>query len=129
MDNPMVLAPLPGEKLSFGELSIQFLIDEDMSNYVAIHDWMVGLGFPESHEQYRNFMSNRLGALATNELSAAYSDAVLEILNSSNNPIRTISFVDVFPTSMSTVTLQSTTSDTQYLAANATFRYTFYRFE
>jgi hypothetical protein len=124
----LVNAPVPGEKLSFGELSIQFLIDENMANYVAVHNWLVGLGFPQSHDQYKNFISTRTSSLDNNELLAGYSDGTLQILNSSNNPSRSIFFVDMFPTSLSQIQLQSTVTDTTYLAANATFGYTYYTF-
>lgn len=127
-ETPLVNAPMPGEKLSFGDLSVTFLIDETMGNYLAVHDWLVGLGFPESHEQYRNFMSNRLDSISNNDLIAGYSDGVLQVLNSSNTTSRSIRFVDLFPTGLSQVQLQSTTTDTTYLAANATFGYTYYTF-
>lgn len=129
METSLVLTPIPGDKLDFGDLSITFLIDEEMSNFTALHDWIIGLGFPESHAMYRNFISTRLNNLVTNELTAGYSDAVLQILNSSNNPIRTIRFVDVMPVSLSSLQLQSTTQETTYLAGQASFRYSFYKFE
>lgn len=129
MPTPLVAVPIPGEILTFGELSVTFLITDDMSNYIAVHNWMVGLGFPESHEQYKNFINNRTDAVNTNELLSGYSDGVLQILNSSNNVARTIRFTDLFPTSLTQIQLQSTVTDTMYLASNATFRYTTYRFE
>lgn len=128
MGTPLVNTPIPGEKLSFGDLSITFLIDEQMKNYIALHDWMIGLGFPKSHAQYTNFVGSRLDELVLSELSAGYSDAVLQVLDSSNNPSRSIQFVDVFPTALNQITLTSTTTDTQYLAATATFQYTYYQF-
>lgn len=128
-ENPLVVAPVPGEKLLFGDLTITFLVDEQMANYVAIHNWMVGLGFPESHQQYRNFISAHTNELAGNELLAGYSDGTLQILSSSNNVAKTIRFVDLFPTSLSSLQLQTTTMDTTYFASTATFRYTSYKFE
>lgn len=123
IDTPLSTIPEPGDKLSFGDLVLTFLIDEDMMNYVALHNWLIGLGFPESHIQYEQFINGEKPAIA------AVSDGVLQILSSSNNTIRTIRFVDMFPTSLSQVTLQSTTNDTTYIAATATFKYTYYRFE
>lgn len=127
--NPLVNAPLPGEKLAFGDLSITFLIDSDMTNYVAIHNWMVGLGFPQSRDQYKNFISSRTDELNRNELLAGYSDGTLSILNAFNSPIKDIQFINLFPTALSSIQLQSTVSDTVYLAGNANFRYTYYRIE
>ena len=44
--NPFVNRPIPGEIMTFSELSLSFLVDEDMANYKAIFNWMVALGFP-----------------------------------------------------------------------------------
>lgn len=126
--NPLVTTPIPGEKLSFGDLSIVFLIDSQMTNYVAVHNWLVGLGFPQSHDQYKNFISSRTDDLNRNELLAGYSDGTLSILNAYSKPIKSIEFVNLFPVSLSSIQLQSTVTDTVYLAGNANFRYTYYRF-
>lgn len=129
MSTPLVLAPLPGDKINFGDLNITFLIDGDMANYIAIHNWMIGLGFPESHEQYANFLASRTDSLNRNELIAGFSDGNLQILSSSNNALKTVHFIDLFPTSLQSLQMQSTTTETTYLAGNATFRYTYYKFE
>ena len=129
METPLSTIPVPGEKLNFGALDVTFLIDEDMANYIAIHSWMIGLGKPESWDQYRSFIASRVDDLNTNRLTASYSDATLQILGSDNKAVRTIHFVDLFPTSLGQLTLQSTTNDTQYFAGHATFRYNYYKFE
>lgn len=127
LSNPFSIAPVPGDKLDFDDLTVQFLIDEEMNNYISIQAWMVALGFPKNYEQYRKFIGDQRGNLVT-ELAKGYSDATLQILNSSNNPIRTITFRDVFPVSLQSLTLQSTTDSTQYLTGVATFKYTYYEF-
>jgi len=126
--NPLVTVPIPGDQLRFGELGISFMIDENMDNYIAIHNWMIGLGFPESHEQYRNFISNNTDDLARNELVAGYSGGVLHILDSANNSARAIEFVDLSPVSLNQIQLQSTDSSTTYLVGTAGFTYTYYKF-
>lgn len=128
-ENSLVMAPIPGEKLDFGELDVTFMMDENMTNYIAIHNWMIGLGFPESWDQYKNYIAQQTDGLNRNELLAGYSDGNLQILGSDNKATRTIHFVDMFPTSLGQLTLESTTNDTQYLAGRATFKYSFYRFE
>lgn len=126
VSSPFVNYPVPGEKLLFGELSITFLVDEEMVNYKAVHDWMIGLGFPRQREQYRSFVNK--DALAISELYKGYSDATLQVLSSSNNPIRTIFFRDLFPTNLASLQLESTADSTIYLAGTATFMYTVYEF-
>ena len=40
--------PVPGDKLQYGDLDVEFFIDENLENYLQIEQWMRGLGFPES---------------------------------------------------------------------------------
>ena len=42
---------IPGDKLTYGDLTLRFLVDENLENYMAIHNWMTGLGFPESTQE------------------------------------------------------------------------------
>ena len=49
--------PRAGEKLTFGDLTLTFLVDEDLSNYLEIQNWMRGLGFPESLDQIYDWQS------------------------------------------------------------------------
>jgi hypothetical protein len=128
MDSPLTLSPIPGEKPSFGDFTVSFLIDEEMKNYRAVYNWIVGMGFPEDRVQYTNFISGRTNEIATNELVAGYSDGILQILNNNNKPIQSIQFIDLFPTNLQSLVLQSTLSDNQYLVATVSFRYTLFKF-
>ena len=47
--------PLMGEKMEYENLSISFIVDEYLENYISLHNWMVGIGFPENREQFRTF--------------------------------------------------------------------------
>lgn len=129
MATSLVTSHFPGDKPQFGELSVTFLIDEGMVNYIAVHDWLVGMGFPESHKQYADFIKERTDFPTTTPASAAVSDGILQILNNSNNVVKTVRFVDMFPTSLASLQLTSTTNDTTYLAGTASFTYTYYKFE
>ena len=118
--------PQPGDMLDFGVLSITFLIDEDMINYTAIYEWLIGLGFPKLHQQFPNWISQHKSFPRDKDGPASMSDGILQVLNSSNNPVKTIMFYDMFPTSIQSLQLQSTSNDTTYLAGTATFRYTLF---
>ena len=43
---PLKDIPIPGDKLSYDNLEITFLIDENLENYREIHGWLTGIGFP-----------------------------------------------------------------------------------
>lgn len=119
--------PIPGDKLEFGDFVVTFMIDENMENYQAVHDWMIGLGFPDNNQQYTN-MANSAPLNIRSELARNYSDGVLQILNNQNNPVKTIQFKDLIPITLQSLQLQSTANDTIYLAGQATFKYTAYEF-
>ena len=130
---PFSMSGVPGDILTFGDFSINFLVDEDMQNYLAIYNWLIGLGFPESHDQYKDFVSlqsqnqNVDPRLGQNVLN--YSDATLIILGSNNVPVKSIKFIDVHPTTLGTLNFVANASDINYLIGNATFRYTYYSIE
>ena len=70
---------VPGERLTFGDFTLRFLVDENMENYLAVYDWLKGLGFPESGKQYKEVITNSDGQRDTKE---AFCDGTLRILNS-----------------------------------------------
>ena len=45
---PFVDLPMPGTKLTYGNLTMTFLVDENLENFQEIHGWIRGLGFPEN---------------------------------------------------------------------------------
>ena len=49
---------LPGSTLSFQNLDLSFLVDENLNNYKELHDWLIGLGTPESDEQFAGLLSS-----------------------------------------------------------------------
>ena len=40
--------PVPGDQIQFEDLTLQFLVDENMENYLEIHNWIYSLGYPKS---------------------------------------------------------------------------------
>jgi len=125
--NPFSKIPLAGDQIDFDTLRVQFLIDEKMENYKAIHNWIIGLGFPENNSQYTSAIES--GALlGADEVAKSYSDATLVILGNNNVPIQVIQFADCVPESLESITFTSTNQDVQYLIGSVSFRYTYYKF-
>ena len=110
----------PGDRVEYGELPIQFLVDEDMLNYTLIHNWMTGLGFPQSMQQFVDVTTDRNGE---QDLLLQYSDATLKVLNSNYNTIAQLKFWDLYPTSLSSLDFTATDTDINYFVANTTFNY------
>ena len=91
---------IPGEKLIYGDLSIRFLVDEQLENYVAVHNWITGLGFPESPQQFIDKTTDRDGL---RDFQEQFCDGSLHILNSNYNDVAIVKFKDIFPTSITSV--------------------------
>jgi len=114
---------VPGEKLTYGDLTLRFLVDEDLKNYMAIHNWLTGLGFPETMQQFKDFTKNEDGV---SDILQSFSDGSLYILNSNYNTTAIVKFKDLFPVYLTSLEFEATDTDIQYFTAEATFKYTVY---
>ena len=54
--------PLAGDRLVFEDFSLQFIVDEQLENYLAIHNWMKGLGFPNSIQDFKDLVTDEQGS-------------------------------------------------------------------
>lgn len=117
--------PIPGDKLQFGDLNIEFLVDEDLGNYIEIQKWMRGLGYPDSVKEYKDLENQKVLPDNMNR-GSVYSDAVLQILTSNNLTNFQINFKDIFPTSLSTLTYSAEETDVNYFKASVNFAYLIY---
>ena len=121
------MLPTPGDMIEFGDLSLRFLVDENLENYMQIQNWIRGLGFPEQISQFAELEES--GLVQGNYLKDRqniYSDGTLQVLTSSQIPNFQIVFQDLFPYSLSTMTFDATDTDIQYFTADVSFKYTIY---
>lgn len=116
--------PLPATTMEYDDLRLTFMIDEDMVNYISLYEWMTGLGFPKTTDQYRNLTQDENDS-RINHLREV-SDGDLTILNSNYNQNVIVRFKDLFPIELTSVEYDTQISDIQYLSAQATFQYTIY---
>ena len=114
---------VPGDKLTYGDFSLRFLVDENLVNYMAIHNWITGLGYPESTDQFKSLTTNSEGET---DLLEQFSDGSLHILNSNYRTVATVKFRDLFPVSLSSLDFEATDTDVSYFTAEVTFKYTIY---
>jgi hypothetical protein len=90
----------PGETLSFDSLSMRMAIDETMTGYTELLNWMV-----------------------QNETKLEVHDMILSILSNSNDSNKQIQFSNVFPVSLAGVEFSTNNSSIEYLQTDITFRY------
>ena len=117
--------PVPGDKIEFGDLNLRFLVDEDLMNYMEIQNWIRGLGFPESLQEFKRLEDEAVGSVVSDG-DNIYSDGTLQILSSNLVAKFNVNFKDLFPVSLSTITFDATDTDIDYFTAEATFKYTIY---
>lgn len=118
---------IPGDKIVFSDLSLRFLVDEDLQNYMEIQKWIRGLGYPEYVGQYAELeKQSSFGERFSQTAPNIYSDGTLQVLNSSSVANFQVIFRDLFPFSISTLTFDAKLTDIQYFTADVNFKYTIY---
>ena len=122
--------PRPGEKIDFEDLTLTFLVDEDLTNYMEIQNWIRGIGFPESLDQIYDFQQDDtltvMNKALKNQGINLYSDGSLLILNNVNLPKFKVIFDGLFPYALSTLEFDATQTDLEYFTAEVSFKYNIY---
>ncbi len=123
--------PQPGEVIEFGDLTLRFLVDENMENYIEVQNWIRGIGFPETLDQIYDLQEDTEGVARPdlqNNMNI-YSDGTLIVYDSLSNPNFKIHFENMFPYSLSTLQFDATLPDTEYFTAEVSFKYDIYNIE
>jgi|TARA_B110000971_G_scaffold188073_1_gene197624 hypothetical protein len=123
-----------GDTVNYEPLEISFSVQENLSNWREIHDWMVGIGFPENTAQFADAISDAKATRTsvpsrTANVSTLQSDATLMIMTNKNNPTVKVNFKNVYPTSLSGVSFDTKDTDAQNLTATMTMNYDYYNLE
>ena len=143
---PFKSIPMQGDQLTFDNLTINFIVDEFLENYLSLHEWMTAIGFPKTRKQFSDFKTNtsntpaavRSGASTSTDIgdvqkpspnNALFSDATLTILSNKNNPIVNVLFRDLYPVAMSALEYDQAATDVEYLSASVDFAYQIYEIE
>ena len=116
---------VPGDKLQYGDLSLRFLVDENLENYMKIHNWLRGLGYPETTKDYKDYMTDDTTNIYDPE-KKSFSDGSLHILNSNYRDVAIVKFDDLFPVYLTSLDFDASESDINYFTADVTFKYTVY---
>ena len=139
-NTPLKDLAILGDKLTYDDLTISFIVDENLENYIEMHTWLTSIGFPKDRKQFSEFRSTTSNVAtttrgeskdigdvrATTPELAMTSDAVMTILTNKNNPVVECRFADVFPTSLSGLSYSQNQTDVEYLTASVDFKYTIY---
>ena len=102
--------------MTFNELTATIILDENLSAYSEMYDWMKRL--VESPNQTRTFGED-------GDYSTAV-DITLSVLSSKNNAVKQIRYIDCIPTDLGDINFQATTQDIQMLTFPISFRFSYF---
>ena len=120
---PLRNIDVPGDELLYDDFQIEFLVDEDLVNYMVVHNWLTGLGFPESYQEFKTLTTD---PEQQKDDKLQYVDGSLHILNSNLRDIAVVKFQDLFSVSLTGLEFRATDDDINYFTASATFKYMMY---
>jgi len=119
----------PGDKVTFGNLSVTFLVDEDLENYKEMYDWMNAIVPISDTRDYKDYVET--DSLSTGELASINSDLVqysqitLVTNTNKNLPNKFFKFYDCFPTGLGEIELKSGSAG-EAVTCTAEFRFTYF---
>lgn len=126
-NTPLLDLAVPGDKLRYDDLMLTFLVDEELLSWSTVYNWMKGLTFPHSFDEYKE-----LGTLSRYSETVPfpqYADAELIILSTVNKPTIKFKFKDCFPVQLSGINMDIREGSEHTLIATAVFKYKYYDLE
>lgn len=116
-----------GHKLEYETLDITFLVEEYMYSWDEIHRWLKDIGTETGFGDYRDL--RRTSPVANLGQSAAYSDAILTVLSTQNNPKIRFHFKDCFPISLGDIDFDTTKSAEEAITVDCQLGFFYYDLE
>jgi hypothetical protein len=104
-----------GAKPSYEDLTVRFIVDEDLSNWREIHDWIKSFA---NSDNFNDFITPE---------KDHFSDATLSLTTSGMNSNVEVQFKNCFPTSISSLDFDSAITDLESMTAEVTFSYDTYK--
>lgn len=124
-----IQSALPGDKITFDPLNVKFVVDEDMTNYQEIFNWIMALGPGVDTQDFINLVDakkNTKGKFSNANFENMYSDATMIINTSSNNANVEFMFTDCFPTSLGSIEFQTDAQGVEYASCDLTLKFTMF---
>ena len=118
IEQPTRFVPVkhPSRNVSFDNLTIEFLVDENLENWRELYDWMRTIYLVDDYKKFEP------------ETSTHFTEGSILLLNSAMNVNKEIRFHNLLPISLSGIDFDSTDTDLSPRIATATFAFDFYEF-
>ena len=97
-----------GGRITYGSLNLRFIVDEDMTNYIELYNW-IRSEIPV--EDFKEITKN------------PYDDGSLIILNNSYRPNLSLSFKDLYPVNLDEIGFDLTTTDPDPIIVGVEFKF------
>ena len=121
----------PTEKVTYGDLSVKFQVDEEMKNYRTLYEWITELGFDKNYQQI-NQLRQRNGDSSLISIDSdlyTQSDATLLIKGQNGATASVLIFKNIWPTDIGSLELTDDQTETQYVYCDVTFKFSKFKFE
>ena len=124
-NQPTPFRGLPMEGfIDYEPLNLTFLVDEDLENYLILHNWIRALGTPDGGNERTEFRLKMQQLFGNNDL---YADATLMVLNRNFQHNFDVVFEDLIPIGLNALEFNATVDGTEYAMATVSFRYLAYQ--
>ncbi len=121
--NPLRDYPIPGNQLELGTFDMDFVVDEDLSNYLEVYKWMRALNSSQSSDDYRRMSSD------PSPEQDVTTDGVLTILTNTMNANKEVHFFDMFPTSLGAISFMSSSDTIDAITCSVSFTFSDFRID
>ena len=120
---------LPGDKIQFGEITITFIVDENMENWTELYNWMEGITASTDTEKYRLLVgaNKREDQPQDNsgDFDQLHSDMTIVVTTAANNPNRYVRIQDAYPSALGEIAMDTTVAGgLSYVTCTASFQFT-----
>ena len=119
VDQPVPFGTFPkriGGRYNFEDLTVNFIVDEEMKNWIEVFRWMESIGNMEDYTK----------VIDTHETTDFFSPITLIVMNSAYKQQYNVVFNNAFPIALTGIDFTSNSNDTEPIIASATFTYDSY---
>lgn len=111
--------PFPGNTMTYGELTMDVLLDEDFRSYKEIYDWMLRHVNEEQIAQASDYNSDQ-------DPIPSYADITVTALSNHNNKNVEFVYRDCVPTSLGDIPFDAQNQSVEYIAFPVSFRFSYF---
>ena len=111
--------PFPGNFMTYGELSMDVILDEDFVSYKEMYDWMVRLCEEEQVAQRIDYRSSQ-------DPIPTYADIHVTALTHANNKNVEFRYKDCVPVSVGDIQFDAQNTGVDFITFPASFRFSYF---